>query len=92
VLLFWESGGEGQKLGADFGFKSQQRNFGEIRKFIVKSEGNELLFRQEKKRKWRAQISANAIKIRTMDGNPLANHGNARQVAILMQNSNGRVN
>ena len=39
MLLFWESGGEGQKLGTDFGFKSQQRYFGEIRKFVVKSEG-----------------------------------------------------
>jgi len=37
-------------------------NFGEIRKFLVKSEGNELPLRQEKTRKWRAQISANAIK------------------------------
>jgi hypothetical protein len=76
VLLFWESGGEGQKLGADFGFKSQQLNFGEIRKFLVKAEGNELPFRQEKTRKWRAQISANAIKIWTTDRNPLANNGN----------------
>jgi hypothetical protein len=50
VLLFWESGGEGQKLGADFGFKSQQLNFGEIREFLVKSEGNELPFRKEKTR------------------------------------------
>jgi hypothetical protein len=76
VLLFWESGGEGQKLGADFGFKSQQLNFGEIRKFLVKVEVNELPFRQEKTRKWRAQISANSIKIRTTDRNPLANIGN----------------
>ena len=44
--------GRGKKLGADFGFKSQQRNFGEIRKFLVKLEGNELPFRQEKTRKW----------------------------------------
>ena len=76
VLLFWESGGEGQKLGADFGFKSQQLNFGEIREFLVKSEGNELPFRKEKTRKWRAQISVNAIKIRTTDRNSLANNGN----------------
>jgi hypothetical protein len=78
VLLFWESGGEGQKLGADFGFKSQQLNFGEIRKFLVKSEGNQLPFRQEKTRKWHAHISANAIKIRTTDRNPVANNGNAK--------------
>ncbi len=76
MLHFWESGGEGQKLGADFGFKSQQLNFGEIRKFLVKVEGNELPFIQEKTRKWRAQISANAIKTRTTDRNPLANNGN----------------
>jgi hypothetical protein len=76
VLLYWESGGEGQKLGADFGFKSQQLNFGEIRKFLVKVEVNELPFRQEKTRKWRAQISVNAIKIRTTDRNSLANNGN----------------
>jgi hypothetical protein len=77
-VLFWESGGEEKKLGADFGFKSQQRNFGEIRKFLVKSEGNELPFRQEKTRKWRAQISANAIKILTTDSNPVANNGNGK--------------
>jgi hypothetical protein len=76
VLLFWESGGEEKKFGADFRFKSQQRNFGEIRKFLVKSEGNELPFRQEKTRKWRAQISVNAIKIRTTESNPVANNGN----------------
>ena len=68
--------GRGKKLGADFGFKSQQRNFGEIRKFLVKLEGNELPFRQEKTRKWCAQISANAIKIRMTDSNPVANNGN----------------
>jgi hypothetical protein len=41
----------GQTLGADFRFKSQQQNFGEIRRFLVKSEGNELQFRQEKNKK-----------------------------------------
>jgi len=40
--------GRDTKTWGNFGFKSQQRNFGEIRKFLVKSEGNELLFRQEK--------------------------------------------
>ena len=45
-------------------------------KFLVKQETKELPFRQEKTRKWRAQISANAIKIRTTDGYPLANNGN----------------
>jgi hypothetical protein len=60
----------GQKLGADVGFKSQQQNFGEIRKFLVKSERNELPFRQDNTRKWHAQISANTIKIRTTDGRP----------------------
>jgi hypothetical protein len=36
VLLFWESGGWGTKLGADFGFKSKQRNFWEIKKISCK--------------------------------------------------------
>ncbi len=76
MLLFWESSGEGQKLGADFGFKSQQLIFGEIRKYLVKSEGNEMPFRQEETRKWCAHISASGIKILTSDRNPVANNGN----------------
>jgi len=79
VLLFWESGGEGQTLGTDFGFKLQQLNFGKISKFLVKSEGNKLPFRLDKTRKWRAHISANAIKIRTTDRNPVANNGNEKR-------------
>ena len=58
-------------LGTDFGFKSQQLNFEEIRKFLVKLEGNEFPLRQEKTRAWRSHISANAIKVRTKDGKPL---------------------
>ena len=64
VLLFWESGGEGQKLGTDFGFESQQLNFG------GKKVSCKIGRKRIKTRKWRAQISANAIKIRTTDGNP----------------------
>ncbi len=67
----------------DFGFKSQQQNFGEIRMFHSKLEGNELPFRQEKTRKWCAQISANAIKIRTTDSNPVANNGNVHAQCIV---------
>ncbi len=52
-------------------------------KFLVKQETNELLFRQEKTRKWHAQISANAIKIPTTDGNPLANNGNAQSASTI---------
>ena len=40
--------------------------------FLVKLEGNELPFRQEKTRKWHAQILANAIKIQATDGKPFA--------------------
>ena len=39
-------------------------------------------FRHEKTRKWRAQISANGIKIRTTDSNPLANNGNVIPISF----------
>ena len=47
--------------------------------FLLKQEGKELPFRQEKTRKWLAQISANAIKIRMTDSNLVANNGNENQ-------------
>jgi len=67
VLLFWESGGEGKKIGADFGFKTATK-FWRDKKVSCKTKTNELLFRQEKTRKWHAHISANAKKIRTTSG------------------------
>ena len=45
--------------------------------FLLKQEGKELPFRQEKTRKWHAQISVNAIQIWMTDINPLANNVNA---------------
>ena len=42
-------------------------------KILVKLEANELPFRQEKTRIWRAQISVNRIKKQTLDGRSLVN-------------------
>ena len=48
-MLFWESG-RGKKLGADFGFKTQQQDFGGIRKFLVNNR-KEMNCRSDRKKK-----------------------------------------